>query len=746
MKSKKWLMITLGAAILGCASQINRPLLAADLSPTSKRIEQLRSKWAQLRPAYENTPYKEQPALAPNFQPGLLQQSFLLDGLNTLNFARYLAGLPDDITIDTSLQQQAQCGALLMAHLKHLEHTPQKPNDFPDWLYKIAYASTSTSNISMGRRTLYDHIHAWVNDDGNPALGHRRWILYPPLKQTGMGFVNGFSTLQVLDKSRQQQVNKPFVAWPADGAHPIEFFTPNAMWSLVLMPTHYNIPDPGRVQIALRRIQDGKTWNFPGAGGYSNFNPPTYGDKNCLIFLPQGITRYNEGDQFEITASGLTDVNGQNAVLRYAVTFFKLENVVIAQTQLQHNLEQINAYRAQAGVPALQMDTQLNDFARQGSVELQQNHQSFGHYKTKGKGGSTGIWEEIQSHPGGWPIDGGLNATIDSLLQALMNTSSRDVILNPQFRSVGIGLVMDDDKLYLTNDFSQQAAQFQPASPTQPAPQNVSAIYQDNSQVTSQNKIIDFGAPLAYADKTTNKGIERVYLGPVMEVARWAGASVKVIGAIIKITRGNNVLTLKENSTTIDLTGTRTTTTFPTQSYNGRLYAPLGTLIQGMGGQIVRDPNKPRFNITMQDQPQTQPASQTPPTSQNSFQHNLAQINAYRAKAGVPALQMDTQLNDFAKQGSMELQQNHKPHGHFRGADVWNSGFVGGAAENQGDPNGWPIRGDLNATIDAILQSMMNEGPGGGHHDNMLNPEYGRVGIGLIVDGDKLYLTNDFSK
>lgn len=129
-----------------------------------------------------------------------------------------------------------------------------------------------------------------------------------------------------------------------------------------------------------------------------------------------------------------------------------------------------------------------------------------------------------------------------------------------------------------------------------------------------------------------------------------------------------------------------------------------------------------------------------------AIQHNLNQLNAYRAKSGAQALQLDPKLNQFAQQGSLELKQNHKPHGHFQRTDVFESGFSGGAAENQGDPNGWPIRGGLNATIDAILQAMINEGPGGGHHDNMLNTKFRRVGIGLVVDGDKLYLTNDFSQ
>ncbi len=128
-----------------------------------------------------------------------------------------------------------------------------------------------------------------------------------------------------------------------------------------------------------------------------------------------------------------------------------------------------------------------------------------------------------------------------------------------------------------------------------------------------------------------------------------------------------------------------------------------------------------------------------------SIRHNLDSLNALRAKAGVPALKLDARLSDFARQGSLELLRTHEPHGHFKSADVWGSGFENAAAENQGDPHGW-TPGPVERSIDQILQMMMDEGVGGGHHDNILNPKYSRVGIGLVLDkAGRLYFTNDFS-
>lgn len=111
----------------------------------------------------------------------------------------------------------------------------------------------------------------------------------------------------------------------------------------------------------------------------------------------------------------------------------------------------------------------------------------------------------------------------------------------------------------------------------------------------SQSQNIDFGVPLAYADKGGN----RVYLGPVNEVARWAGASVKTTRDIIKVTRGNYVLSLRENSTAVDFSGRRTGLSVPTQRYSGTLYAPLGALMQGIGGTATFDANLRRINLTV---------------------------------------------------------------------------------------------------------------------------------------------------
>lgn len=162
--------------------------------------------------------------------------------------------------------------------------------------------------------------------------------------------------------------------------------------------------------------------------------------------------------------------------------------------------------------------------------------------------------------------------------------------------------------------------------------------------------------------------------------------------------------------------------------------------------------HKPRVQPQPLPRQPTAPA-QAQPAIASFEQYNLDRINAYRRAAGVAPLVMDAQLASFAREGNARLMRDHVPHGHFasQGPGLFSRGFSGGAAENQGSPNGWPrLASDPNENrrrqIDDILASMMREGPGGGHHDNMLNPKMKRIGIALAEDSaGRLYLTNDFS-
>ena len=49
-----------------------------------------------------------------------------------------------------------------------------------------------------------DAIDGWVEDHGNfDTMGHRRWVLYPPMKSTGFGFSGHYTSMYCFDNTFQ---------------------------------------------------------------------------------------------------------------------------------------------------------------------------------------------------------------------------------------------------------------------------------------------------------------------------------------------------------------------------------------------------------------------------------------------------------------------------------------------------------------------------------------------------------------
>lgn len=147
--------------------------------------------------------------------------------------------------------------------------------------------------------------------------------------------------------------------------------------------------------------------------------------------------------------------------------------------------------------------------------------------------------------------------------------------------------------------------------------------------------------------------------------------------------------------------------------------------------------------------PPARPADPYP--SDPRVRYNVERVNAYRAQKGLPPLLYDAQISAFAKLGSEQLSKDHVAHAHFMAGTKGAPGFGPRTAENQGDPSGVPVLDPSNAAangkkqVDVMLQLMFDEGPGGGHYDNMMNPKYHRIGVGFVDVGGKMYMTNDFS-
>jgi hypothetical protein len=63
--------------------------------------------------------------------------------------------------------------------------------------------------------------------------------------------------------------------------------------------------------------------------------------------------------------------------------------------------------------------------------------------------------------------------------------------------------------------------------------------------------------------------------------------------------------------------------------------------------------------------------------------------------------------------------------------------------ENVGHAWGEPTF-DPKEGLRIIHQNMMNEGPGGGHYDNIMSPDFQQVGVGVAFDANHVWVTEDF--
>ncbi len=277
----------------------------------------------EIRDFYRNNPapflantYEETPSAVAPYNAGKLSAETQTYGLNALNQARFIAGLPADVTVNDSYVEKVQAGALVNAANNQLSHFPSQPADMDDDLYNLGLSGTSSANIAWSQESIAYSVHLWMGDSDSSnidVVGHRRWILNPSMLQTGFGAVGRYSAMYAFDFNRSSSYKG--VAWPAQNM-PLEYFNDDDAWS-ISFGTSVN---KDNISISLKRSSDEKEWNFSSssADGYFNVNNDGYGQTGCVIFRPDDIS-YNSGDHFDVTITGVGD-----STVKYSVEFFSI--------------------------------------------------------------------------------------------------------------------------------------------------------------------------------------------------------------------------------------------------------------------------------------------------------------------------------------------------------------------------------------------------------------------------------------
>ncbi|PQV64179.1 Copper amine oxidase N-terminal domain-containing protein [Abditibacterium utsteinense] len=126
-----------------------------------------------------------------------------------------------------------------------------------------------------------------------------------------------------------------------------------------------------------------------------------------------------------------------------------------------------------------------------------------------------------------------------------------------------------------------------------------STSYPDNSPnygTTSGNSsgTIRLGAPL----KLVNSGNARIVMAPVAALARYAGGSARSDGQnSLTVSRGGDYLRMQPGSTRATLNGREVRLSTAPRVVSGTLYAPLGSVVAGLGGSATYDQNRNAVRI-----------------------------------------------------------------------------------------------------------------------------------------------------
>lgn len=300
---------------------------------TGHTKEEINAKWTALKPVNsdKNLFIEEPKVVSAPFKTGTVKSEVLTDGVNMLNFSRYVAGLNSDVSLDSTLNEKTQYGAVLMAHINKMEHKPAKPSDMDQSFYAKGYEATSSSNLARyitanadatgdTKEFLSWSVRSWLSDSGVSSLGHRIWCLDPVMKGTGFGVAIGktytYSDMWVHNTNKygtgSGTSNWDAIPWPAAGYHPTNLITKDDEWSVRFNGKRFSVKSSDvRVKVtnAAGRTQECKTRIN------TDFGDPV------LIFQPTGTV--GNGDKYDVEISGITK-GGSPVVIKYSVEFFKL--------------------------------------------------------------------------------------------------------------------------------------------------------------------------------------------------------------------------------------------------------------------------------------------------------------------------------------------------------------------------------------------------------------------------------------
>ena len=249
-------------------------------------------------------------------KPGLTSSASKRATLSALNFMRAMVDLPP-VVERASLSTLAQASSLIMEANGFLTHYPSRNSR----CYSTAgYKGASTGNLHIAQvndeaRLMAPGARAvtsYMVDDGdnNTSVGHRRWLLYPPLLEVGIGDTGIANTIVVLGgKWRSTKPKAQWITWPSAGYFPWEL-EPLGRWSVTYPQADF------RGAKVTARI--GST-SLP-----VQINPIDNGAGDNTLTFEVSLPKTRNDSKVDVSIAGIK-VNKKSLTRTYSVTLFDVD-------------------------------------------------------------------------------------------------------------------------------------------------------------------------------------------------------------------------------------------------------------------------------------------------------------------------------------------------------------------------------------------------------------------------------------
>ena len=327
------LMKYIGATtlVLLAATAIAKPTDVSAYELDYPTQEEIRQKYSEMEfSVLKDVEYTKDYSTKKPYDTGDISLDDRIQALNSVNFCRYLAGLPADVTLNDFYNETTQAASLVNASNDVLTHYPSQPSGMSDELYKLGSNGAKSSNIASGfsniTSSVIDGYVADTDASNINRVGHRRWVLNPAMKQTGFGFVKNYTAMYAFDRTRSESFTGDYVTWPPKNM-PNEIYTQSSYGYAfsVSLNSSYEYPSLENITVDLSSKLLNKSWHLDKTStdmktNYLTVNNDGYGMNRCIIF---NVGQFPENDTVSVKINGLKK-DGVSTSISYDVNFFDL--------------------------------------------------------------------------------------------------------------------------------------------------------------------------------------------------------------------------------------------------------------------------------------------------------------------------------------------------------------------------------------------------------------------------------------